>query len=97
MTFSRLNKLMFEERLSLFATTSPAVVSVQHPIHQPTLTKAALSDFTLVMTLFEDALQTPQAQYPCGAALTEPDEFGPQIALRSVTASLGVWNWQGIF
>ena len=53
----------------------PATVSVQHPIYQPTLIKAALNDFTLVMALFEGVFQPPPAQYPCGAALTEPDEF----------------------
>jgi hypothetical protein len=70
----------------------PAAVSVQHPIYQPTMTMDALSDFTPVMALFEGLFQSPPAQYPCGAALPEPDEFGQQTALGSVTASLGARN-----
>ena len=70
--------------------------SVLHPTHQPTLTKAALNDFTPVMTLFEGLFQSPPAHCTCGAALPEPDEFEPQNDLGSVTALLGARNWRGI-
>ncbi len=79
------------------AKATPSAILVQHPIYKPTLTKAALSDFTLVMELFEGLFQPPPAQYLCGAALTEPDEFEPKIDFGSVTASLGVRNWSGIY
>jgi hypothetical protein len=48
----------------------PAAVLVQHPIYQPTKTKAALSDFTTVMALLEGMLLLLPAQYPSGAAMT---------------------------
>jgi hypothetical protein len=70
----------------------PAAVSVQHPIYQPTMTMDALSDFTPVMALFEGMFQSPLAQYPCGAAMTKPDEFEPHTAIGSVTASLDARN-----
>lgn len=78
--------------MSQASKATPAVVLFYHPIYQPTLTKAVLSDFTPVMALFEGLFQSPPAQYPCGAALPEPEEFGPQNVLGSLTASLGVRN-----
>ena len=45
-------------------TVTPYVASSQHPIHKPTLTKAALSKFTSVMTLLEGLFQSPPTQYP---------------------------------
>mgnify|MGYP001765748960 CR=1 FL=1 len=40
----------------------------QHPIHQPTLTKALLSDFTPARPLFEGLGRDAGPGLPCGAA-----------------------------
>lgn len=62
------------------ATAPPVAGSSQHSTHQPTLTKALLSDFTPARPLFEGLGRHAAPGFTCGAAAHDLMNLDPTTA-----------------
>jgi hypothetical protein len=64
-------------------TAPPAAETSQHPIHQPTLTKALLNDLTPARPLFEGLGPDAGHGFTCGAASGTLMNLNPAMASPS--------------